>query len=264
MTNEHARRVDADGVCTVTFTRDHKLNAVSPEMFAVLEGAVHDLAERDDLRVLVITGEGRYFTTGIDIRSLRPDLGQGPDGVVRGSTMRRQYRKEAHHDLFDEIERVEKAVVLAAQSHCFGVGVELSVSCDFRVSTPEATFCLPEVPNLAVIPGSGGICRLTRLIGPHWARWLAMAGQVVDAEAALAMGLLHAIYPASEFQDRVQVFARHLAQLPREAVGLAKVAIDVAADVDRHTARDFDRVAQSLLFASPEHKEKVNAFNARD
>jgi len=260
MSEHEARRDDGDGVVTVTFTRDHKMNAVTPEMFAVLAGAVRDLGDRDDLRVLVITGEGRYFTSGLDFASLRLDIGTGTDGTVRGSNMRRQYRADAQHDLFDEIEQIEKPVVLAAQSHCFGVGVELAASCDFRLASDAATFALPEVANLAVIPGSGGISRLTRLVGPHWAKWLAMACERVDAEQAMAMGLAHAVYPAAEFPDRVASFAQRLAAMPREAVGLAKAAIDTAASVDRRSAREFDRLAQSLLFTSDDFRDRVDAF----
>ena len=256
----HARRADSDGIITVTFTRDEKRNAISGEMFGVLESAVSDLADDDRHRVLVLTGEGRYFTAGVDIAELAGPLGEGTDGVVRGSNVRRQYRRNARHDLFDEMEQIEKPIVLAAQGPCFGVGVELGVSCDFRLASDASTFALPEVANLAVLPGSGGISRLTRLVGPHWARWLAMAGQVIDAEEARTIGLVHAVYPASEFAERVQAFALRLAGLPREAVGLAKVAIDAAASVDRRTAREFDRLAQSALLSSPDVAERVDAF----
>ncbi len=263
MSTDEARRDDVEGVVTVTFTRDAKLNAVTPEMFEVLSHAVRDLGDRDDLRVLVITAEGRYFTAGLDFASLRPNVGEGSDGVIRGSNIRRQYRAEARHDLFDEIEQVEKPVILAAQSHCFGVGIELGVSCDFRFASEVATFSLPEVANLAVLPGSGGISRLTRLVGPHWARWLAMAGERVGAQHAMAIGLVHAVYGIDEFGDRVQEFARKLAGMPREALGLAKIAIDAAESADRRTAREFDRMAQSLLFTSPDFRERVEAFGRR-
>ena len=229
----------------MTFTRDEKMNAVTPEMFEVLADAVRDLGDRDDLRVLVITGEGRYFTSGLDFASLRTNVGEGTDGVIRGSNIRRQYRAEAHHDLFDEIEQVEKPVILAAQAHCFGVGIELGVSCDFRFASEATTFRLPEVPNIAVLPGSGGISRLTRLIGPHWARWMAMAAEPVDAQQAMTIGLVHAVYPEAEFSQRVQEFALRLAGMPREALGLAKIAIDAAETIDRRTAREFDRMAQT-------------------
>jgi enoyl-CoA hydratase len=263
MSTSEARRDDVDGVVTVTFTRDAKMNAVTPEMFEVLATAVRDLGDQDHLRVLVITAEGRYFTSGLDYASLRTNVGEGTDGVIRGSNIRRQYRAEAHHDLFDEIEEVEKPVILAAQAHCFGVGIELGASCDFRLASDAATFGLPEVANLAVIPGSGGISRLTRLVGPHWARWLAMAGERVDAQEAKAIGLVHAVYAADEFTERVGEFARRLAGMPREALGLAKVAIDAAESIDRRTAREFDRLAQSLLFTSPDFRERVEAFGKR-
>jgi enoyl-CoA hydratase len=263
VSTSEARRDDVDGVVTVTFTRDEKMNAVTPAMFEVLAEALRDLGDRDDLRVLVITGEGRYFTSGLDFASLRTNVGEGTDGTIRGSNIRRQYRAEANHDLFDEIEEVEKPVILAAQAHCFGVGVEMGVSCDFRFASEATTFRLPEVQNIAVLPGSGGISRLTRLVGPHWARWLAMAGEPVDAPQAVSIGLVHAVYPEADFAERVQEFARRLAGMPREAMGLAKVAIDAAESIDRRTAREFDRLAQTLLFQSDEYRDKVNAFGKR-
>ena len=195
MTTDEIRRDDHEGVVTLTLTRDDKMNAMTPAMFEVIESAVRDLGDRDDLRVLVITAEGRFFTAGLDVSSLRLDVGTGTDGTVRGSNIRRQYRAEAHHDLFDELEQIEKPVVLAAQSHCMGVGVELGSSCDFRLASDAATFGLPEVPNLAVLPGSGGISRLTRLVGPHWAKWMVMGGETISADDARAIGFVHAVYP---------------------------------------------------------------------
>jgi enoyl-CoA hydratase len=256
----HARYDETGGIVTVTFTRDDKRNAISPEMFGVLERALDALETRDDVRVMVIRAEGRFFTSGVDIAGLQGNLGEGTDGVVRASNMRRDYRRQANHDLFDRFEAVEKPIVLAPHAACMGVGVEFGVSCDFRLASENATFSLPEVPNLAVIPGSGGISRLTRLVGPHWAKWLAMAGETITAERALAIGLVHAVYPAADFDAAVDAFATKLAGLPREAVGVAKVAIDIAADVDRRTAREFDRMAQTSLFASAEYRERVDRF----
>jgi enoyl-CoA hydratase len=258
----HARRDDAGGVVTITLTRDDKLNAVSGPMFELLEEAVTDLEERDDLRVLLITGEGRYFTSGVDITTMPPDLGQDAQGVVWGSRLRRQYRVAARHDLFDRIEEIEKPVILAAQGPCVGVGLELGASCDFRLASTRTTFSLPEVENLAVIPGSGGVSRLTRLVGPHWAKWLAMAGMKVGAEQALTIGLVHAVYPDDEFAASVQAFATRLASRPTEAIGVAKVVIDAAAEVDRRTARELDRIAQTVLMTSSDYLDRLAAFKA--
>jgi enoyl-CoA hydratase len=262
VTTDDAIRDDADGIITVTFNRDAKRNAVNTAMWDVLRQAVRDLGDDDAHRVLVITGTGRYFTSGLDYANLRPNIGEGTDGVVRGSNMRRQYRTEAYHDLFDEMESIEKPIILAAQAHCSGVGVEMAASCDFRFGAEGARFALPEVPNIATIPGSGGASRLCRLIGPHWTKWMAMAGQPVDADQALQIGLLHDVFPVETFHEKVRQFSVSLCAMPREAMGLAKVAIDAADTVDRRTAREIDRLAQTMLFMSEEFKEKVNAFNA--
>jgi enoyl-CoA hydratase/carnithine racemase len=252
---DHIRRVDDDGVITLTFTRDEKLNAVDDDMLDVLRAAVADLGDGEDQRVLVVTAEGRYFTAGVDISRF------GGEQARSGVALRRKYRRL--HELFDEIESIEKPVVLAAQGPCLGIGVELGVSCDFRLCAERAVFGLPEITNLAVIPGSGGISRLTRLIGPHWARWLAMAAQQVDARQALSIGLVHQVLPDNGFAEAVQAFARGLAGISREALGLAKLAIDAAASADRATARDVDRIANTLLLLSDEHRAAVEAFQAR-
>lgn len=259
---EQVRRSESDGVLTLTFTRDAKLNAVSPEMLEAIRQAVCDLGDCDDLRVLVLAAEGRYFTAGIDILQSGAGgrRGYAPDGSFSPRRLRRGYR--TMHLLFDEIEAIEKPIVLAAHARCLGVGVELSASCDFRLASTQASFALPELPALAVIPGSGGISRVTRLVGPHWGKWLAF-GEEISAEQALSIGLVHAVYPAEEFPARVDAFARKLAQLPSEAAGVAKAAVDVAASVDRQTARDFDRFSNTLLLMSDEHKERTRAFGER-
>jgi enoyl-CoA hydratase len=252
--SDQFRRDEQDGVVTITFTRDSKLNAVSEEMLDGLRAAIRDLEDRDDLRVLLITAEGRYFSAGIDIGGLQA---RSPSGV----TLRSNYRKL--HQLFDMFEVVEKPVVLAAQGPCIGVGVEMASSCDFRLGSDSAHFGLPEVVNLAVIPGSGGISRLTRLVGPHWAKWLAVACENVTAEEALSMGFLHRVIPAANFPAEALAFAKKLATIPGDAMGVAKLAVDAAADTDRVTARNVDRLANTALLQSPDHLAKLAAFKAR-
>ncbi len=255
---DEIRRVDDDGVVTLTFTRDRKLNAVTGGMLEVIRAAVDDLAERDELRALIIAAEGRYFTAGADITAL-PTGETGPG--TPGSQFRRNYRRL--HELFDDIEAVEKPVILAAQGPCLGIGVELSASCDFRFASDRAVFGLPEVRNIATLPGSGGISRLTRLVGPHWTKWIAMAGQTIDAQLALSAGLVHAVHPEESLRKEVRRFALDLIGQPREALGLAKLVIDAAANSDRTSARDFDRVANTVLINTAEHRAKLDAFANR-
>jgi enoyl-CoA hydratase len=246
---------EADGVVTVRLHRPAKRNAISPGMTAALTEAVTRLGEREDLRAMVISAAGDYFTAGIDL-AYPPGFA---DGVRMKSDIayRRGYRR--HHLLYDEIEAIEKPVVIAVQGVCLGAGVEMAVSCDFRLASAKARFALPEI-ELGVLPGSGGTSRLTRLVGPHWAKWLAMAGQSVSAEQALAIGLVHEVVPADEFDARVAEFTARLVALPAEALGLAKLVIDVNADVDRTSARHVERIANSPLNASDEFMTRTSRF----
>jgi enoyl-CoA hydratase/carnithine racemase len=245
---------EEDGILTVTFTRDRKLNAVHDDMIEVLREAVAQVGREDTLRALVITGEGRYFTAGRDISQMG-------NGFTSGVALRYHYRQV--HELFDELEKIEKPVVLAAQGPCLGMGVEMASSCDFRFASPAAVFGLPELSNLAILPGSGGISRFTRIVGAHWARWVAMAGETLTAEEALRIGFVHRIMSLESFHADVHDWVKKLTDHSGEALGLAKIAIDAAATADRRVARQIDRIANTQLLASQEHLEKIDAFTTR-
>lgn len=243
----HARIVEADGLLTVVFDRDAKLNAISADMTEVLWDAVRTVDARSDLRALVITAVGRYFSAGIDLRA------PSPATLARhGLEFRSLYRR--HHQLYDEFEALEKPVVLAAQGPCIGAGLEMACSTDIRFATPHATFSLPEV-GLGTIAGSGGTSRLTRLVGSSWAKWIAMAGQTVDAEQALRVGLVHEILPADGFHERVHQRVLDIVALPPQALGTAKLAIDLVGDVDRATGRSIERIANTHLVFGAEFRD---------
>lgn len=248
---------EEDGVLTLTFDRPGKLNAINPEMTAMLWEAARALGDREDLRVLVITGRGRYFTAGIDLSHLAADRRGGQ--LASDVAYRRTYRR--HHLLYDEFEAIEKPIVLAAQGGCLGAGVEMGASCDFRFAAESAFFRLPET-ELGVIAGSGGTSRLTRLVGPHWGKWMAMAGEPVDAEQAKAIGFVHQVFRDETFNAEVAAFARKLAVMPIEALGAAKLVVDAAADVDRTTARTIDRIANTSLSSRAEFAGNTSRYTA--
>jgi enoyl-CoA hydratase/carnithine racemase len=255
----HVAVTEAEQVLTVTFTRPDQRNAISPEITAALWDAVLALGDRDDLRCLVITAAGPWFTAGIDLAA--------PFGTRRGEretrhlqpgwSMRRNYR--SHHLLYDEMEAVEKPIVVAVDGHCLGAGVEMAASADFRCCTPTATFRLPEV-GLGVVPGSGGVSRLTRLIGPAHVKWMAMASMPVSADDALRMGLVNQVFPADTFAVDVAAFCGHLVGLPAEAMGVAKLLADMAVDTDRTTQRHVDRLANTPLLGSAENRERTEKY----
>ncbi len=251
---------EEDGIITVTLDRQDKLNAISPQITATLWAATTALADRDDLRAMVITAKGRYFTSGIDIA--RP-VGNRPgnpetEHLHPGWNFRRNYR--SHHLLYDEFEAIEKPIVLAAQGPCLGAGLEMAASCDFRFCTPDAEFGVPEV-HIGVIAGSGGTSRLTRLVGPAWGKWMAMAGKRVGSDQARQIGLVHDVFPAETFLDDVYAFCRELTTIPAEVLGVAKLAVDLYTDVqDRTVQRHVDRLLVTGLMDSPDFKARTERF----
>jgi enoyl-CoA hydratase/carnithine racemase len=244
------------GILDVVLNRPEKYNAISDTMLARLREAADLFESRRDLRVMLIRANGRYFSAGVEIDpAISPDVG---DSTLDG---RRWYRQK-WHSFFDELEAIEKPIVAAHQGPCLGGALELSLSCDFRLAAPAARYGLPEL-EIGALPGSGGISRLTRIAGPHWARWLAMAGEQVTAREALAMGIVHAIYEDAEFADRTRAFCAKLATRPYELLGLAKLSIELAADLDRAQARNVERISNSILFTGAEHRALVQAFLER-
>jgi enoyl-CoA hydratase len=138
------------------------------------------------------------------------------------------------------------------------------VSCDFRFATPTAEFGLPQV-HLGAIAGSGGMSRLTRLIGPAWGKWMAMAGKRVSGEQAQQIGLVNAVFPAETFPQEVRAFCQDLITVPAEVLGVAKLAIDMYADVqDRTVQRHMDRLLVTGTMDSPEFIARTARFASDD
>jgi enoyl-CoA hydratase len=163
------------------------------------------------------------------------------------------------HNVFDEIEQMEVPVIAAINGVAAGGGLELALSCDFRFASDTARMGLPE-NNVGLIPGSGGISRLVKLVGPAKTKRLVMTGEIVPAETAFAYGLIDEIIPASDLLDKTLEFAELLAAKAPLALGTAKLIINQCANVDTETGRNFERIGQSVLKLSADHKEGASAF----
>lgn len=260
MSSDSFRITEADGIIHLRFDRGSKYNAIDFAMWEALHSVTAALRDRSDLRALLLTAEGKYFSAGIDLHSqLAPD-----PSITSPTDFRRWYRQGAGslHLLGDEWEAIEKPVVVGFQGPCLGGALELSLCADFRLATGDARFGLPEIA-LGGIPGSGGTSRLVRLVGPHWARWLVLANRQVDAEHALSIGLVHEILPIDDFEAACLAFCGELAALPREAFAAGKLAIELAQDLDRAQGRNVERLVVSGLVQGSEYSEMMSAMQAR-
>ncbi len=260
MTEEpHLLTEEVDGILVATLNRPDKLNALSGQTMKLLDEAVYRFRDDAGLKVMLIRAKGRYFCAGVDLRS-----GSPKEQPRTATGIRENHRTGLFgmQRIFDEMEHIEKPIVCAVHSACVGGGLELALSCDFRLASVNAEFAFPE-GLFGVLPASNGVSRLTRICGPHWARWLIMANKKADAEKALAMGLVHDVLPDEGFTDAALDFCRYLTKNSSEQMGAAKIAIEMAAEVGRDTARQVERMANSALMLNPEYLAAIEAYVAR-
>jgi enoyl-CoA hydratase len=252
-------RSEISGVLEIVLNRPAKLNAINREMWEGIRDAIEDFRGRRDLRVMLFRANGRYFSAGSDLTDYDGDFDDSPMGAR--NWMRRDLSAGMHRMLV-EMERIEKPFVVAHHGMCIGGSLELSLSCDFRLASRSAQYWFPEM-QFGMVPLSGGISRLTRIVGPHWANWMAVANAKVSAERALSMGLIHEIYPDETFETEVRSFCEMLAGHPAEAVAVGKMAIGLAADLASDDARQVERLAFSSLTFSREYTELHQKIRAR-
>ncbi|CAN7477437.1 enoyl-CoA hydratase/isomerase family protein [Phenylobacterium sp. LjRoot219] len=252
----HLITEDVDGILVATLNRPDKLNAITGEMMGLFEQALHRFRDTPELKVMLIRATGRYFSAGADMKS-----GNATDQKRSGSGIRETHRLGLHgmHRIYDEMEHIEKPIVVAHHATCVGGGLEMSLSCDFRLAAKSASYSFPE-GLFGVLPASNGVSRLTRICGAHWARYLIMGNMKASADKALYMGLVHEVYPDESFEDDVMGFCRHLAKQNAEQMGTAKLAIELASEVGRDQGRQVERLANSALMLNPAYLEGIAKY----
>jgi enoyl-CoA hydratase len=254
----HMLVTQEDGILIATLNRPDKLNALSNELMATFIEAVERFRDTPELKVMLIRAKGRYFSAGADLME-----GGGGTMPATGSGIREFHRTQMRgmQRIYDEMEAIEKPFVAAHQGTCVGGGLEMSLSCDFRIAAKSARYSFPE-GKFGVLPASNGVSRLVRIVGTHWARYLVMANMIADSQKALYMGLVHEVYPDETFEEDALNFCRHIAKQHGEQMGTAKIAIEMARDVGLAQARNVERMANSALMLMPDYQAGMDKHRA--
>jgi enoyl-CoA hydratase/carnithine racemase len=253
--------VTDDGILIATLNRPEKLNAISRQTMELLTEVVLKFRDTEAIKVMLIRATGRYFCAGADLKAGDQKVVSplGNSNSARGIRENHRLNLNNMQQLWDEMEHIEKPIVVAHHAICVGGGLEMSLSCDFRLASESAAYAFPE-GLFGVLPASNGVSRLTRICGPHWARWLIMANKKADANMAYTMGLVHQVFPEESFEDEVMDFCRHLARQNGEQMGAAKVAIEMCAEVGRETGRHVERMANSGLMLNPDYLAGMSEY----
>lgn len=238
-----------DGVAVVTLNRPAKLNAVTPEMSASLERFAEWANDDPDVRAIVLTGAGdRAFCAGSDIRTL--------DAYPTPWSFRNR------RDYCDALRDVRKPIIAAVNGYAFGGGLETALTCDIRLAATTASFAAPEV-KLGWIGGGGMSALLAGSIGPGNASVMLMTGDAIDAQRALAWGLVSEVLEPDALRPRAMELAQTIARRPPIAVATAKANLAAAADMPRAAAMAYEREMQTISFATRDAAEGRAAFAER-
>lgn len=240
----------------IVLNRPDKRNAITMEMFRALDAAVAQANRTSGLRVVVVRGEGRSFSAGIDVSTLL-GLAQshGPDWQQRMRSITDEFQ-----GVLTRLERLELPTIALLHGHCLGLALELALACDIRIAAAGTLLGLPET-RLGMIPDVGGTTRLTRLVGPSRAKELIFTGRQFDAETAERWGIVSYVVVPEGLEAKAAALAEEIAAAAPLAVGMAKRVIDGLADIDRGLM--LEGWAQSQLFSSEDFIEGATAFMTR-
>jgi 2-(1,2-epoxy-1,2-dihydrophenyl)acetyl-CoA isomerase len=249
-------RQNLDAVAVLTLDRPDVLNAFNDDLGLALVAEVETASTDPGVRCIVITGAGRAFSSGEDLGALAAGY-EAAEVPNLGDTLVRRY-----NPLIKAVRAAPKPVVAAINGVAAGAGASLALACDFRIASEHAKLVLAFI-KVGLIPDSGAVWFLTKMVGSAMAWRLAALGDPVDASDALTMGLVDAVHPADVFEARWKDFAQGLASGPTEAYALTKSLINLATDSSLSSQLDAEVEAQAAAGRTADHLEGVQAFLAK-
>jgi 2-(1,2-epoxy-1,2-dihydrophenyl)acetyl-CoA isomerase len=238
-----------DGVGIITLNRPDALNAITAEMLDELRDVLRR-AERDEaIRTLVLTGTGRAFCVGQDVRVLAEGK---PEELVA-------LLRDKYPPVLLQLHRIEKPVIAAVNGVAVGSGCNLALACDLRIASERAS--LGEVfVRIGAGPDTGCSYFMPRLVGLAKAAELIFTGKVVDAKEAERLGLVNQVVPQDKLMEETMGLAAQLARGPTRAIGLAKRALYQGLELDLEGVLDLEAKLQSQLVRTEDFQEGVRAF----
>jgi len=235
-------------IATLTIDRPKALNALNGEVIQALHDQIEALDQRDDVRVVILTGAGeKSFVAGADIAEFANyDSAEGAELARRG-----------HELLFNRVAAARKPYIAAVNGFALGGGLELAMSCHVRIASDNARLGLPET-SLGVIPGYGGTQRLAQLVGKGRALEMMLGAGMIDAATAAAWGLVNAVVPQEELMAAAQKMAGNFIKQSGDAQAAVIRTVNAALEGGDGFKAEIDEFGQR--FGSEEFKEGVQAF----
>lgn len=241
-------KVEIEGrVAVVTINRP-PANALSQSVLGELNDLLDQWENDNGIKAIVLTGEGRFFIAGADIKEFMQLQSEGA-----------QHMAKSGQELFDRLETFPKPIIAAINGACLGGGLELAMACHMRLVAHEAKLGLPEL-NLGLIPGYGGTQRLPRLVGRGKATQLILTSEMIGGEEAFRIGLAEAVYPAEQLLEEAKKLAALISQKGAVTLKLALKAIHASTQLSQSEGMNREAELFGTAFATEDMKEGVAAF----
>lgn len=255
MTFEHLLFSVEDGVALLSLNRPEQLNSFTPPMHLELREALKQVRQTPEVRVLLLTGEGRGFCAGQDLsdRNVAPEAAM-PDLDASIETY--------YNPLIRALRDLPMPVICAVNGVAAGAGANIPLACDLVLAARSASF-IQAFCKIGLIPDSGGTWMLPRLIGMARAKALALLGERLTAEQAADWGLIYRVVDDAELRSEALKLARHLATQPTSGLALIKRSLNASFDNSFDEQLDLERDLQRLAGRSDDYREGVSAFMAK-
>lgn len=239
----------SNGVCTLKLNRPEVFNSFNKTMALALQKALDDCASNDDVRAIVITGEGKAFCAGQDLAEATDPNGPDLNSIVR----------DHYNPIIERIRAIEKPVIAAVNGVAAGAGANIALACDLTIARHSASF-IQAFSKIGLIPDSGGTFFLPRIIGAQKALALMMTGDKVSAEQADAMNMIYKAVADDQFETEVNSLATTLAAMPTKGLGLTKKAVNQSFANDLTAQLAVEEVLQTEAGQTEDFREGVQAF----
>jgi len=241
------------GIATITLNRPDKMNAFTPEMMDSVYRAIEDVRQDKEVKVLILTGTGRAFCSGADVKAMAQKLDE------QGSGEAGRPPEAERVSLYHLLQKCEKPVIAAVNGVAVGGGFDLALACDIRIASDQARFAEVFIRR-GLIPATGGTYFLPRLVGVDRACQLIWTGDMIDAKEAERIGLVTMVVPHDELESATMELAEKLAKGPPIAIQAAKRIIYEGLDKDLEWTLKEVSEAFKVITKTKDHKEGAKAF----
>lgn len=239
-----------NNVAWISLNRPEVFNSFNREMALQLQNTLDDCAVNSNVRALVITGNGKAFCAGQDLKEVTdPELNPGFRKIL----------EEHYNPIIQKIRTIEKPIIAAVNGVAAGAGANIALACDIVVATEQASF-IQAFSKIGLVPDSAGTFFLPRLIGFQKASALMMLGDKVSAPEALTIGMIYKIFPIALFEEEVKTLAENLAQMPTKAIGLTKRLLNQSMSNNLEQQLKLESDLQIEASSSYDYNEGVTAF----